>query len=266
MSIGINTLNSLDSTQRSIDNSIRKIATGSKYSSASAGASEYSILQRIDSNIGAVSQANSNTQTANSMLSTAAGAVDSTVGSLTSLRAQLLSAANGTTGESDRSALQKSISQTISSIDDNASVTYNGKKLLDGSQTVTVAGADGYSTVALGNMTSQGLGLTDSEGNSTIDLTDSSSIQGALDAVDSALNSALDQSTSIGAAQQGLSYQLSNGTTMQEGLYSTASTMGDTDIAAEATNLKSAQTQQQFALYATKLNMHSRDSVLSLLS
>lgn len=250
----LNMLNKVQSTQSS---SVQKIATGSKYSSASYGPSDYAIIQRTYSNIGAVAQSNSNTQTANSMLSTAAGAVNETVNSLSSLRSTLLEAANGTNGKTDLAALQKSVEQTISSIDDNASVTYNGKKLLDGSQSITVAGADGYSTVSLGNMTSQGLGLTDSEGKSTIDLTDASSIGAALDKVDSALNAATDQATNIGAAQQGLTYQSSNYTTQEENLVATAETMDSADIAKESVNLASSNTQEQAALWAIKQGLQS---------
>jgi flagellin len=177
--------------------------------------------------------------------------------------------------------LQKSVEQTIASIDDNASVTYNGKRLLDGTQSLTVAGENGYNTVNLGNMTSYGLGLTDSEGKSTIDLTDASSISDALDKVDSALNAATDQATSIGAAQQGLTYQSSNYTTTQENLEATATTMDGTDIAKESVNLASANTQEQMALFAIKqglqslsqqtvgalggLNNHSRGAAASML-
>lgn len=250
----LNTLNKVQSAQSS---SVQKIANGSKYPSASYGPSDYAIIQRTYSNIGAVAQSNSNTQTANSMLSTAAGAVNETVNSLSSLRSTLLEAANGTNGNTDLAALQKSVEQTISSIDDNASVTYNGKKLLDGSQSITVAGADGYNTVSLGNMTSQGLGLTDSEGKSTIDLTDASSISAALDKVDSALNAATDQATNIGAAQQGLTYQSSNYTTQEENLVATAETMDSADIAKESVNLASSNTQEQAALWAIKQGMQS---------
>ena len=250
----LNTLNKVQSAQSS---SVQKIATGSKYPSASYGPSDYAIIQRTYSNIGAVAQSNSNTQTANSMLSTAAGAVNETVNSLSSLRSTLLEAANGTNGNTDLAALQKSVEQTISSIDDNASVTYNGKKLLDGSQSITVAGADGYNTVSLGNMTSQGLGLTDSEGKSTIDLTDASSISAALDKVDSALNAATDQATNIGAAQQGLTYQSSNYTTQEENLVATAETMDSADIAKESVNLANSNTQEQAALWAIKQGMQS---------
>ena len=271
-------LNTLDRIRAAQSSSIQKIATGSKYPSAADGASDYAIIQRTYSNIGAVSQSNSNAQTSNSMLSTAAGAVNETVSSLSSLRSTLLNAANGTNGSTDLTALQKSVDQTISAVNDNASVTYNGKQLLNGSQSLTVAGADGYSTVNLGNMTSQGLGLTDSEGKSTINLTDTSSLSSALEKVDSALNSALDQATSLGAAQQRLSYQSSNYTTQEEALYSTVSTQGDTDIAAESVNLASSNTQEKAALFAIKagmqnmsqnmlgaLNDHSRGAAASML-
>ena len=263
--------------------SIQKIATGSKYPSASYGPASYAILQRTYSNIGATNQANANTQNANAMLNTAAGAAGNTVSMLTSLRSTLLNAANGTNGDVDLSTLQKSVSQTIAGIDENAAnATYNGKQLLDGSQSIAVQGVDGYTNVNIGNLTSQGLGLTDSQGKSTIDLTDKSSISSALDKVDSALNTALDQTTSIGAAQQGLGYQSSNLTTQAENLYDTASTEGDTDIAAEATNLASSNTLQQTALFTIKqglqnfnqsvmgplggINNHGRGAALKMLS
>ena len=261
----INSLSTLNSTQKAINSSIRKIATGSNYPDASYGASAYAITQRTQYNLVGVSQSIQNTQNSNAKLQTASGAVNSTVSALSSLRSTLLEAANGTNSGTDLSALQNTVNQTIVTIDDNASVTYNGQRLLDGTQTVSVAGNDGYTDLQLGNLSAQGLGLTDNQGNSTINLTDKSSISSALSTVDSALNSALDQATSIGAAQQGLSYQAANYTTQSEELQYSLANSDDTDLASEVTKLKSAQTQQQFALYATKMQNVNRASVLSLL-
>ena len=261
--------------------SIQRISTGSRYPSAAYGPSDYAINVRTYNNIGAVEQSNQNTQNSNAMLSTAAGAVGSTVDNLTSLRESIVNAMNGTNSDSDLATLQKGVDQTISAVNDNASVTYNGKRLLDGGQTVTTAGWDGYTTTTLGNMSAQGLGLVDSEGNSTINLTDRSSLSSALDTVDKALNSALDQATSIGAAQQGLGYQSANYTTQAENLYATAAANDDTDLAAESVENASANTQSQTALWAIKqglnnlsqqtagalggLNNHSRGAALSML-
>ena len=271
--------NSLNSIQNSINSSIQKIATGSKHPSASYGPSDYAISQRLNSQIGAVNQSTSNTQNMNAMLSTASGAVNNTVESLTSLRESLINAANGSNNSTDRANLQKTVDQTIAQIDENAGVTYNGKNLLNGSSSFAVASIDGYETVNLGDMSSRALGLTDENGKSTLDLSSQEGIEDALSRVESALDtareqsdsidsadSALDEATSIGAFQQSLDYQAANYTTMSENLQDAVSTLDDTDIAAEITKLRSSQTQQQLALWGQQMHMHNASSVLKLLS
>jgi flagellin len=277
---GINSsLNQLNRAQSLQARSIERIATGSKHSSAAYGASEYAIARRMEYNLGGIRQSNTNTQNSNAMLNVAAGAVSNTVSSLSSLRETLINAANGTNQSSDLSALQQTVNQTLSQINTNAQATYNGQTLLDGSQTVTVAGIDGYDNVSLGNMSTAGLGLTDSQGNSNINLTDQSSISSALTTVDNALNAALDQATNIGAAQQGMDYQSANYTTMEENLQYSLSVSDDADIAAESVNNASANAQSQMALFAVKqglqnfsqqmlgtLNNHSRGAAYNMLS
>lgn len=281
---GINSsLNQLNRAQSLQSQSIQRIATGSKRPSAAYGASDYAIARKMQYNIGGVRQSNANTQTANSMLNVAGGAVSNTISSLSSLKETLISAANGTNGTTDIAALQETVNQTLSQINTNAQATYNGQTLLDGSQTVTVAGADGYENVSLGDMSTAGLGLTDSQGNSNINLQaangSSSGLSQAIDTVDAALNKALDQATSIGAAQQGMEYQSANYTTMEENLQSSLSVSDDADIAAESVNNASANTQSQMALFAVKqglqnfsqqmlgtLNNHSRGAAFNMLS
>ena len=281
---GINSsLNQLNRAQSLQSQSIQRIATGSKRPSAAYGASDYAIAQKMQYNIGGVRQSNANTQTANSMLNVAGGAVSNTISSLSSLKETLISAANGTNGTTDIAALQETVNQTLSQINTNAQATYNGQTLLDGSQTVTVAGADGYENVSLGDMSTAGLGLTDSQGNSTINLQaangSTTDFSQALSTVDAALNKALDQATSIGAAQQGMEYQSANYTTMEENLQYSLSVSDDADIAAESVNNASANTQSQMALFAVKqglqnfsqqmlgtLNNHSRGAAFNMLS
>ncbi|MBO6244670.1 MAG: hypothetical protein J6N55_00120, partial [Anaerovibrio sp.] len=250
-------LNDLNRAQSSQAESIKRIATGTKYYSPANGASEYAIVQRIYNNIGSVTQSNSNTQTTNAMLNVASGAVSNTINSLSSLKQTLISAANGTNSNSDVAALQESVNQTLSQIDSNAQITYNGQSLLDGSQSIQVASDNGYETINLGDMSTAGLGLTDSEGDSNITLGDLSDLGTAIDTVDSALNTALDQATTIGAAQKGLEYQSANYTTMEENLYEAVSTIDDTDIAAESVNNASANAQSQVALWAIKQGMQA---------
>ena len=288
MAIGMNSvnpsLNTLNRIHNESQNSIQRISTGTRYSSASQGASQYAIAQRLYNNIGSTSQSIQNTQNVNAMLQTASGAAQNTVNALSTIRESLLNAANDSNNSSDRSALQQNINQMIRQIDDNAGVTYNGQRLLDGSRNITVAGITGYENVQVGNLTSRSLGLTDEQGNSTIDLNSTESLesaintvgtalgraQGAVDTLSSAqennsLDAALNEVASIGAQQQRLEFQASNYATMEENETEALSTINDTDIAREVTNLRSQQTQEQLAMFAARMFNQNRANVLNLL-
>ena len=284
---GVNSsLRTLNTIQNSMQKTTQQLATGSKYPSASYGGAAYSILQRMSSNIGAISQSVQNTQNMSSMVKTAAGATSNTVDALKTIKETLINAANGTNTDSDRSAIQENINQLVRQIDDNSRVQYNGMNLLDGSkENILVAGVDGYENISLGNMSSKALGLTDDQGNSTIDLSNDESIQSALKSVDGALefvqgvdgnlqasleggytlDEALDEATSQGAQLQRLEFQEANYVTMSENEQAAASTMGDTDMAKAITELKSQQTQEQLALYATRMFNQNRANILNLL-
>ena len=281
---GVNSsLSTLNRTQNAIQRTTQQIATGSRYPSASYGSSAYAILQRMNSNIGGISQSVQNTQNMSSMVKTAAGATANTVDALTTIKETLINAANDTNTTKDRSAMQEQINQLVSQIDDNSRVQYNGMNLLDGSKSsMVVAGIDGYENVGLGNMSANALGLTDEQGNVTLDLSTQDSIQSALETVDSALSTAgslnesltsadssldfaLDEATSQGAQLQRLEFQEANYTTMAENEQAAASTMGDTDIAKAVTELKSQQTQEQLAMFATRMFNQNRANILNLL-
>ena len=268
MTISINNYNqAVNSTQNAISTSIKRIATGLQYNSPSDGAAAYSILARMYSNIDTAATQTSNAQNSSAMLSTAADGVTSTMSVLDNMRSSLTDLLNSPTGSSRFQQVNKEISDSISQVDAlGSAVQFNGKSLLDGTQSTTVSnGSGGYASVAMPNLTSQALGLTDKNGKSTLDLSSTDGIQKALDTVSNAYDTALSAATSLGAAQQNLTYSAANSTTTAENLTSAASTMGDTDIAKEVTNLKSAQTQNAFALFASKLNMHSREAALSML-
>ncbi len=240
----------------------------------------------MNGNIGAISRSAQNTQNMSSLIKTAEGATSNTINALNTIKETLVNAANGTNNNSDRSAMQESINQLVKQIDDNSRVQYNGMNLLDGSKgSITVAGVDGYENVSLGDMSSRALGLTDERGNVTIDLSNQESVQNALKNIDGALSfvegvdgnleasleggytldEALDEATTQGAQLQRLEFQNANYTTMQENEQAAASTMGDTDMAKAITELRSQQTQEQLALFATKMFNQNRANVLNLL-
>lgn len=282
-------INQYNRINRSSQNTMQRIATGSMRPTAAMGASEYAITARLSSNIRGTSQSIQNTQNMGAMLRTAAGATQNTVGVLATLKQHILSAANDSNGALDRSALQLEVNQLISQIDDNAAVEYNGTRLIDGSQSnLTVAGIDGYENLSLGNLSSQALGLTDAQGNVAIDVSTQSSAQSALAVIDNAatvagnslrstqfmanyvtsgvsLNAALDEATTQGAQLQRLEYQEANYVTMEENQIAAQSNMEDANIAQQITNLHSEQTLQQLALFATNLFNQNRANILNML-
>ena len=283
---GVNhSLSTLNNVNNTVQKTSQQMATGSKYPSASYGGSAYAVLQRLDSHIAATAQSGQNTQNASALIRTAEGATGKTLSALGTIKAYIMSAANGTNTSSDRADLQKGVNQLVAQIDDNSRVTYNGKHILDGSEQNTgIAGVLGYENFNMGDIRAETLGLTDSEGNVTINLSDENSIQSALTTVNNALDkvqnindslnrsidggaidASLDEATTQGAYLQRLDHQEMLYNTMQENEQAAESTIGDADMAKLASEFNSERTQEQLAIFATKMYNHNLSNIPSLL-
>ena len=287
---GIGGINQAGNTLNRINNSSQRtsqiLSTGSNFPNASYNPASYAISRRMNSHIGATAQSVQNTQNASAMIKVAAGATQNTVSALNSIQQYLVNAANGTNSDSDRAAIQQNINQIVQQIDSNARAEYNGMTLLDGSrQGVMIAGVSGYENVSLGNMSAQALGLMDSEGNVTIDVSNDDSIASSLESVGGALeyvrdinnnlqatlqggeilDYSLDEATTQGAYLARLEYQADNYTTMEESAQAAASTIEDADMAKQATRFNLQKIQQQVAIEVSKIFNHSQSGVLSLL-
>ena len=150
-----NTLNTLNKNEKALSKSLKQVSTGMKITSAQDDASGYAISERMRVQIQALSQADGNAQTGNSMLKTAEGAVSSSVDLLKTLKEKVINAANDTNTDEDRLIIQKEINQACDQLDDNANVTYNGKCLVDGSKNGPVTGKNGTGTYT--SLTNTGL-------------------------------------------------------------------------------------------------------------
>ena len=272
---------------------VQRIATGSNYPSAAAGASEYAINARLASDIGATSQSVQNTQNISSAIKISEGATNNTIDALTAIRENVIKAADDTNGSLDRQAIQQNINQLISQIDVNAYVQYNGMNMLDGSRNnLVLAGIDGYENFQAGDLRAETLGLTDDQGNIKIDVSTVDAAKNSLMFVDAAatragsildsmhvlgdyvvdgisvkaaLDMSLDAATTQGAQLQRLEFQQANYTTMEENQFGSSYAVNDADIAAQVTNLRNEQTQEQFALFGMKMFNQNRASIINLL-
>ena len=129
----LNTLNILNKNTSALSKSLQKVSSGMKINSAADDASGYAISERMRVQIRSLDQDKQNTQNGNSMMKVAEGAVSSTVDILKTLKEKVINAANDTNTDADRQTIQKELDQSIDQINDNASVTFNGQYLVDGS-------------------------------------------------------------------------------------------------------------------------------------
>ena len=220
------------------------------------------------------------------MVRTAAGATQNTVSALTTIKEHLINAANDSNGSLDRAALQENINQLVRQINENAYVEYNGKRLIDGSQeSLTLAGIDGYENFNMGDLRSRTLGLTDAEGNVTIDTSTVETANASLAIVDDALNvanfqndalhfaeefvdegislnRALDEATTQGAQLARMEFQEANYVTMEENMLAAQSTIDDADMAKQITQLRNQQIQEQLATFAQRAFDQNRQNMI----
>lgn len=249
-------INQINHTTTMVNNSMRKISTGSNYPSVADNPSNYAILKRMEARVNSIRQSNNNVQNSNTMLNISASALSNTMDILSNMRSAVLNAVNETNTDGDRNDLQKTMNELLKQIDENSNMTYNGKYILHGDKQV-VASIDGYDNLYMPDASVKGLGLDN------IDLNDSST---ALDKIDNALynisgsyETVVDKITDVGALQQRMFLQSDNYTMIEENENNSISTIGDLDISAEVTKLKSNETQQQLAIYAHEhmLNVHN---------
>ncbi|WP_051180286.1 flagellinolysin [Selenomonas ruminantium] len=129
----LNALNTLNKNESAMRSSLQKVSSGMKINSAADDASGYSISEKMRVRIRGLDQATANTQNATSMLRTAEGAVQSTIDIMRNIKEKALNSANDTNTDDDRSIIQKEVDQLVEQIDENASATFNGRPLFDGS-------------------------------------------------------------------------------------------------------------------------------------
>lgn len=118
--------------------------------------------------------------------------------------------------------------------------------------------------VGLTDMRAEALGLQAKDG-TTINIGTKENANAAINVLDTAVQKALDQQTTIGAVQSRLEYTSSNLTTASENVQSSESTIRDADMAKEMTNYTKNNVLMQAAQSMLAQANQSSSSVLSLL-
>lgn len=148
----LNTQRNLSNSSNALATSMQRLSTGSRINSAKDDAAGLQISNRLTSQVNGLGVAVRNANDGISLAQTAEGAMQQSTNILQRMRDLALQSANGSNDASDRSALQKEVSQLQSELDRIAETTvFGGRKLLDGSFTKVdfQVGSNAYETIGI---------------------------------------------------------------------------------------------------------------------
>ncbi len=139
--------NNLQNTSNALGQSLQRLSSGLRITSASVDPAGYEIAQGLNSTNLGINQATRNANNANSLVAIASGGLSTIQGMLGTMQTLATEAANGTTSSQDAQAINSEYNQLASEITQlSQSNQFNGLHLLDagsGSAYVTVASAGG---------------------------------------------------------------------------------------------------------------------------
>lgn len=231
----INAQRNLVGSQRLINDSMAKLASGSRINKAADDAAGLAISEGLKAQIRSASQAQRNANDGISMVQTAEGGLNEIGNIVVRLRELGIQAASDTVGETERGMLNKEVQQLKSEIQRIASVTTWGTtKLLDGSTPnfdfqvglYNNAEEDRISFVA-----SENVATLDALGLSGIDFSNKEGAQEALTMLDAAQTSVSGTRANLGALQNRLTSTVDNLGVAQENMSAANSRIRDTDVA-----------------------------------
>jgi flagellin len=240
--------NNLDSTNNDLAAAVNDLSSGLAINTAADNPAGYSIAQSLESEINGYNAAESNSQTAVSVLQTAQGAINQQETILQQANTIATQAANSTTSDDTTaaSADQQEFTALISQLDQIASSTaFAGVNLLNGTNaalTFQVGPNDSVSdtvVVSLSGTSSASLAV------SGLNITTVAGAEAAISAVQAAINSLGSSAAAIGASQNQIQALSNNIAVAQQNLTSAHADLVDVNVASETSTFTSLQILEQ---------------------
>jgi flagellin len=261
--------NALNRNSRDLSKAMEQLSTGSRINSAADDAAGLAISNKMTAQIRGLNQAVRNANDGISLIQTVEGATKEITNMLQRMRELSVQAANDTYTSGDRAALvteTDELSKEISRIASNT--TWNGLKLLDGSQFTSASAAsfmvgansaDATITVSFQSLKASALSV------SALTLTTASGAKTALGTVDAALKTIDTFRATLGAKINRLTYAADNLTNISQNTSASRSRILDTDFAKASSELSRTQIIQQAATAVLAQANTDQQSVLKLL-
>ncbi|WP_429134849.1 flagellin B [Aeromonas veronii] len=291
----LNAQRNLMNTNKSLDTSYTRLASGLRINTAKDDAAGLQISNRLTSQVNGLNQGNRNANDGISVAQTAEGAMDEITSMLQRMRTLAQQSANGSNNTDDRVALQQEYDQLTTEIDRISSdTTFGGQKLLDGkykgsfqvgadaTQTITfkmtsaftisgIAGASkGSATITAGStgskepykVTAATTAVTVANMNS---IKTASGAQSAMANLDYMIKAVDSKRAELGAVQNRFDSTIRNQSNVSENLSAARSRIRDADFATETANLTKQNILQQAASSILAQANQRPQSALSLL-
>ncbi len=274
MSIVVNTNTTSLMVQRnlskatsSLATSMQRLSTGMKINNAGDDAAGLALSEKINGQLSSSDVCKNNAQTGLNMLSIADGDLDVINQNLQRIKDLAVQSANGVYSDEERLSMDQEVQLRLEEINRIAdSSSFSDMNLLDGSIADMVlqigAGSDiDQNTIDISGAFQEAhvssLGIQADASVSTVD-----AARTMIDAIDAAVNNISSRRSIIGASMNRLDSTIDRIDIRKENLQSTYSTIRDTDIAAESSELTKQQILQQSA--ATLLQQANQTPSLAL--
>lgn len=231
----LNAQRNLIGSQRQINDSMAKLASGSRINKAADDAAGLAISEGLKAQIRSAAQASRNANDGISMVQTAEGGLNEIGNIVVRLRELGIQAASDTVGETERGMLNKEVQQLKSEVQRIASVTTWGTtKLLDGSSPkfdFQIGLFNNQEEDRISFNAGENVATLDALGIGGIDFSSKEGAQEALGMLDSAQTSISGTRANLGALQNRLTSTVDNLGVAQENLSAANSRIRDTDVA-----------------------------------
>ncbi|WP_265432903.1 flagellin A [Aeromonas salmonicida] len=290
----LNAQRNLMNTNKSLDTSYTRLASGLRINSAKDDAAGLQISNRLTSQINGLDQGNRNANDGISVAQTAEGAMEEVTSMLQRMRTLAQQSANGSNNTDDRTALQQEYTQLMTEIDRVAKdTTFGGQNLLSGGyvgsfqvgadagQTITFRMTTAFSISGMASATQGSATVTTTttgepysvaqNPSGTVTTTSIGTITSAKDAQSAMAN--LDymikvvdsKRAELGAVQNRFDSTIRNQANVSENVSAARSRIRDADFATETANLTKQNILQQAASTILSQANQRPQSALSLL-
>ncbi|HHJ13524.1 MAG TPA: flagellin FliC [Gammaproteobacteria bacterium] len=238
----------LTNSQSSLNISLQRLSSGLRVNSAKDDAAGLAIAERMNAQVRGLTVGIRNAGDGISLAQTAEGALGSVTEALQRMRELAVQSANATNGADDRTSLDNEFQDLATEIGRILSGTeFNGTAILAGgagTQTFQV-GANNTANDRISITTTDMANNADITAATGTDVTTSANAQGAIDLIDTALDTVNSERSTYGAAQSRIEISVRSLEITRENTAAARGRIVDADFAAETANLTRSQILQQ---------------------